>query len=49
LIKIKIVGCVCLISCDDAEFKEKLKRVRNKRNFECPGDGKWPDETDCGK
>jgi hypothetical protein len=28
-------------------LREKAK-VRNKR-FVCPGDGKWPDDEDCGK
>ena len=24
-------------------------KIRNKREFVCPADGKWPDEEDCGK
>ncbi len=23
--------------------------IRHRRSFVCPGDGKWPDDTDCGK
>ena len=49
-----LVALICLIEHINGlslNFSnETLAKVRGKRNtFVCPGDGKWPDETDCGK
>lgn len=32
------------------EHQRRFKREETtKAPFVCPGDGKWPDDTDCGK
>jgi uncharacterized membrane protein len=29
--------------------KDVQLKLKRKKRFVCPSDGKWPDETDCGK
>lgn len=36
-------------SPESTKLKERLKLRQKRDAFVCPGDGKWPDETDCGK